>query len=752
MAAYIGLLPPVSRCHHVHFSRSGCQALACLLSPVLSAPSTARSLQAQGPLCGVRMSAHGPVRSEGDVQRWPLPGPLVWQLVCLALLAMVLSGVVSAWLLVRSAGQQALEQLQSQQTDEVEMVARLLASKIEQSQKVLRTLAAGITPAMLDSPALLQGLLQQGLPAVPFFDAVQVARQDGQLRVNLRNGRFESLAGVEPVERDALRRTLVSGKPMVSELVAARASEARVLFTMPLLRSDGAVLGVVAGALRLQSQGLLPASMAPPQRGHSRLVVFTRDGTILLHSDPARTQTLVRDEPGLAQAHARWLAEAQPITGAGSTQRLPGYIVSMAGIPLPQWMVARVTDSGAVLAPLQEAQRQAWWLATASMALLGALVVLTMLWLAQPLARLCERAQALWPPAPGPAPDWPRAGGEVGALVQVFQYLEQQRAHHQQQHQALAGRFQAILEHASVGIVITRGGRLKVLGRQACQMLGYTAQELQGQPARILYPSEADYAELGARVQAGFAAHGAFEGEVCFRRKDASPVWARVQGRAVQAHSMRGGTVWILEDITALRAARQHGAWAATHDSLTQLPNRQGLEQRLHLLLAERAQRLSVAPPVPSPEPAPAGQGCDGVVLFLDLDHFSVVNDVAGHGAGDDVLRRVAGLVQAQVRQIGWAARLGGDQFVVVLPGCTLAHAQVVAEQLRATVQAWAPAYQGRSFALGVSIGLVVLDTARDQVRSVLHAADMACYQAKRAGRNRVVVGDRHSPHGPDTP
>lgn len=727
-----------------------------MLAPALSSPPTVRSLPAPCLLRGGRMSAHGPARSGGDVPRWSPPGPLVWQLVCLALLAMVLSGVVSAWLLARSAGQQALEQLQSQQTDEVEMVARLLASKIEQSQKVLRTLASGITPAMLDSPAPLQGLLQQGLPAVPFFDAVQVARQDGQLRVNLRNGRFEPLAGLEPAERDALRRTLASGKPVVSELVAGRASEARVLFTMPLLRSDGAVLGVVAGALRLQSQGLLPASMAPPQRSNSRLVVFTRDGTILLHSDPARTQTLVRDEPGLAQAHARWLAHAQPVTDAGSTQRLPGYIVSMAGIPLPQWMVARVTDSDAVLAPLQEAQRQAWWLATAGMALLGALVVLTMLWLAQPLARLCERAQTLWAPMPGPAPDWPRAGGEVGALVQAFQYLDQQRAQHQQQHQALAGRFEAILEHASVGIVITRGGRLKVLGRQACQMLGYAAQELQGQPARILYPSEADYAELGVRVQADFAAHGAFEGEVCFRRKDASPVWARVQGRAVQAHSMRGGTVWILEDITALREARQHDAWAATHDSLTQLPNRHGLEQRLRLLLADRAQRLNVAPLVPCAGSAsaavPAGQDCDGVVLFLDLDHFSVVNDVAGHGAGDDVLRRVAGLVQAQVRQIGWAARLGGDQFVVVLPGCTLAHAQAVAEQLRATVQAWAPAYHGRSFALGVSIGLVVLDTARDQVQSVLHAADMACYQAKRAGRNRVVVGGARHPPGPDTP
>ena len=694
------------------------------------------------------MSAPAPAPPESDLPRWPLPGAMVLQLVCLALLAVALSGVLSAWLLARSAGPQALQQLQTQQTEEVEMVARLLASKIEQSQKVLRTLATDITPAMLESPASLKLLLRQGLPAVPFFDAIQVVRQDGQLYVNLRSGSFEPLANLEPAERDALRRTLVGGKPMVSELVAGRTSEARVLFTMPLLRSDGAVLGVVAGALRLQSQGLLPASMVLPPRGNARLVVFTRDGTILLHSDPARTQGLVRDEPGLAQAHAQWLAQAHPVTDAGSTQRLQGYVVSMAGIPLPQWMVARVSDAGAVLAPLQEAQRQAWWLAAAGMALLGTLLALTMLWLALPLARLRERAQVLWlPTQPAAAPDWPQAGGEVGALVQVFQHLEQQQAQHQQQHQALAGRFQAILEHASVGIVITRNGCLQVLGRQACQMLGYTGQELQGQPARMLYPSDAAYAELGTQVQSRFAAHGMFDGEVCFRRKDASLVWARVQGCAVQVQGMQGGTVWILEDMTALHEARQQNAWAVTHDSLTQLPNRQGLEQRLRLLLAERAQRQHAMPLTPAQPttPTPPDESGDSVVLFLDLDHFNLVNDVAGHDAGDDVLLHVAGLVQAQVRHMGWAARLGGDQFVVVLPGCPLAHGLAVAEQLRTAVHDWQPAYQGRSFALGVSIGVVVLDGAgQHEVPAVLHAADMACYEAKRAGRNQVVLGALH--------
>ncbi|HQS61901.1 MAG TPA: GGDEF domain-containing protein, partial [Acidovorax defluvii] len=136
------------------------------------------------------------------------------------------------------------------------------------------------------------------------------------------------------------------------------------------------------------------------------------------------------------------------------------------------------------------------------------------------------------------------------------------------------------------------------------------------------------------------------------------------------------------------------------------------------------------------------GEG-DGVMLFLDLDYFTVVNDVAGHDAGDDVLRHVARLLESQVRQIGWAARLGGDEFAVVLPGCSLARGQALAEQLRAAVQAWEPSYQGRSFTLGVSIGLVVLDASLQDVPSVLYAADMACYDAKRAGRNRVET--RHA-------
>ena len=107
----------------------------------------------------------------------------------------------------------------------------------------------------------------------------------------------------------------------------------------------------------------------------------------------------------------------------------------------------------------------------------------------------------------------------------------------------------------------------------------------------------------------------------------------------------------------------------------------------------------------------------------------------------------VAQLLQAQVGQSGWVARLGGDKYGVLLPGCSATHGALVAEQLRLAVQSWEPIYQGRSFSLGVSIGLVVLDARVHSAGAVLQAADMACYRAKRAGRNQV---QRH-PAAPDT-
>ncbi len=685
-----------------------------------------------------------------------LPGALIAKLVALAVLAVLLAGGGAGWLVSQAASQAALQRLVHQQNDEVETVARLLASKIEQSQRVLGTVAEGIAPGLLDAPASLEGLVRQGLPAARFFDAMQIARKDGQLSVNLQSGRLQQASALDPAERDCLVRTLVDGRPLVSDLIGSTPGDARVMFTMPLRQGEGAVTGALAGVLRLQSQGLLPQSMAMPARDDSRLIVFTRDGVILSHPQRERVLGHVRDEPGLALAYARWQRMEQPLTGRAFTDREAGHVVSLAGVPLPQWMVARVSDAGMLAAPDEGALRSAWWMAGGGVLAIALLSGAAMLWMARPLSQLSHCAQRMLNAhvanhdgAGGAgrgaaARIWPRSRGEVDALVRVCTQMEAQRWQDRRDAAVTAARLDAVLAHAPVGIVIARGDVLDVAGVHAARMLGYAPAELHGLPAQALHASPAEYAQWLQRVREAFIAHGCFDGDVRFLRKDGSPVWARVlahrpAGSAAQAQAV--GTIWLLEDITAERGSRQLRGWVAGHDPLTGLLNREAFVERLGELMGAQQQ---LQPGTPTAVRA-AGQGGAElgtlVVLFLDLDHFTVVNDQAGHDAGDEVLRHVARLIEEQVRHVGWPARLGGDEFAVVLPACSRARGHEIAELIRTAIAAWEPSYAGRSFFVSASVGLVAREAGtagEDQVTQLLRAADMACYEAKRQGRNQV--------------
>ena len=686
-------------------------------------------------------AAWEPEPEESAASGW-YPGPLVRKLLLVALGAIVLSGALAAWWVSHAMREEAMDRLVSQQNDEVELVARLLASKIEQSQKVLSTVAEGITPEILDSPASLGWLLQQGLPAVRFFDAIQVARKDGTLSVNLRYGRLTKASDLDPVERDYLVRTLVNGKPLVSGLIGSTAADARVMFTMPLLRGEGRVIGVVSGVLRLQSQGLLPHSLALPARSDSRLVVFTRDGVILSHPLLERVLGQVSDEPGLAQAYARWRSAAQVFNGGTFTQAQADHVVSLAGVPMPQWGVVRVREAQTMLAPLQQARRRALEqvvVATAGVCLLATLLVL---WLTRPLTLLRLRARAVLEAdadehhgAASATGDvaWPRSSGEVDDVVRVCTRLLETRRKSQRGADTLVRQLQAVLEHVPLGVAVARAEQVEVVSQQVCRLLGYTPQELQGRNLIDLLAPDEGGDDMARQVHEAFAAHGAFDGELPLRRKDGGVLWGRVQGQLVQPAEPGRGVVWTVQDCTAEREARAQQAWEGSHDALTQLLNPAEFERRLQVLLADRAQRRA-QPGALAPE--------QGVLLFMDVDHFTVVNDLAGRAVAEDVLRRLARLLEAEVQRSGWAARLGGDEFAVLLPASNLANGQAVAERLRAAVQAWEPAYQGRSFTLGLSIGLVPLVPGLRDAAAVLRAADMACYDAQCAGRNRVHLGE----------
>jgi diguanylate cyclase (GGDEF)-like protein len=124
----------------------------------------------------------------------------------------------------------------------------------------------------------------------------------------------------------------------------------------------------------------------------------------------------------------------------------------------------------------------------------------------------------------------------------------------------------------------------------------------------------------------------------------------------------------------------------------------------------------------------------------VDLDRFKVVNDVAGHIAGDAVLKQVSGLMQQQVRESDMLARIGGDEFGVILRHCDIAHAQRVANGMHRALEEFKFPWKERQFRFGASIGALEFTPGETSVTDLLRAADLACYAAKHGGRRRTHV------------
>ena len=163
----------------------------------------------------------------------------------------------------------------------------------------------------------------------------------------------------------------------------------------------------------------------------------------------------------------------------------------------------------------------------------------------------------------------------------------------------------------------------------------------------------------------------------------------------------------------------------ATHDSLTQMLNRGGFMEQATQRLAD----------IPTLQPLSVS------LLMLDIDHFKRINDTRGHGGGDQVLAVFAETVKDCLREHDLLARLGGEEFAVLLPESDGYRAQRVAERIRAAVEAKpVQLVDQEPLQVTVSIGIAVAEAERAEINSLLSIADTALYQAKRGGRNRVVL------------
>jgi diguanylate cyclase (GGDEF)-like protein/PAS domain S-box-containing protein len=213
--------------------------------------------------------------------------------------------------------------------------------------------------------------------------------------------------------------------------------------------------------------------------------------------------------------------------------------------------------------------------------------------------------------------------------------------------------------------------------------------------------------------------------EAQFQKKSGEIFWGQMSASVMDVDGVPC-ILSITRDITDAKVAETEIRDLAFYDTLTRLPNRRLMWERLRQTLA-----------------ACARSNCKGAVLFIDLDNFKTLNDTLGHKMGDMLLQEVAQRLSTCMRESDTVARLGGDEFVVILEDLSetsheaAAHAKTVAEKILTTI--YTPYVLADHVCLSTcSIGITVFGDKRESIDDVLQQADIAMYQAKSAGRNTV--------------
>jgi diguanylate cyclase (GGDEF)-like protein/PAS domain S-box-containing protein len=288
---------------------------------------------------------------------------------------------------------------------------------------------------------------------------------------------------------------------------------------------------------------------------------------------------------------------------------------------------------------------------------------------------------------------------------------------------SVPGLFQRILDYADVAVIATDADGVILQANQgACRMFGYQADEFPGLSVHLLLPPH--QRQHHARALREFERSEALEmpmghrGEVSGYRRDGSlfPAEASISKFRDGPQTVLVAT---LRDITTKKRAEHELTWRATHDPLTRLPNRALIRERLENAL-RRSER--------------SGQRV--ALLFIDLDHFKLVNDSCGHDAGDRLLVRVANILLEQVRAGDTVGRLGGDEFVVLCEHVERTEAiEHLAERINDALRI-PIAFEGRELTCTASIGLALGDGATTNVEDMLRNADVAMYVSKEQGRD----------------
>lgn len=291
-------------------------------------------------------------------------------------------------------------------------------------------------------------------------------------------------------------------------------------------------------------------------------------------------------------------------------------------------------------------------------------------------------------------------------------------------------RLEGILRSVGDGVYgVDRKGRVTFINPAARDMLGIASdQRVEGQLARDLFhyafedgtPMPAASCYMSQCYQQGSQVAG---WQTVFWHEVGRPLPVECTVYPLEIDGRREGSVVAFRDVSARKLLEEELRWQATHDSLTKLLNRAffetQLEQEVHRL--RRSDQTSA-------------------LLFIDVDRFKYINDTAGHAAGDQLLIEVSHRLRARLRASDTLARIGGDEYAIVLRNISTNLVATTADEFRRVMVSKPFMYGGKAYRVSCTIGAAILDNRTQTVSEAMANADIACHLAKNRGRNQIHV------------
>lgn len=609
--------------------------------------------------------------------------------------------------------------LQAQLDTQVKLVADQLDDKMRGKFLALHRMARNIGDPRTLTPAQFESFANMSVSMPETFNTLFVADLDGHMRYD---STFATTA-INIADRDYFRQLLAGAPQAASSVIAGKITNSPgIVLAVPVTDKQGKLIGVIGGAVNLLRQNFIVdlASNAVGQTGRYCLIskdnppryVIQADVTrILSPVGPVQTLCGVRDGGSNEWLHMHPLVARAPMATTG-------------------WTVVAVLPGAEAFDPLARVRRRVILLAIAAIAM----TALVMWCVARCMLRPLDKLRVLVARSGGDMRAMQslpvQRADEIGALANAFRDMMERLGERtealevsREAARASVRRMQEIADRVPYLVAYLDGDERFAFVNRACetrlrrrrdQILGATARELLGVSL---------YREFAPHLVRAFAGEAAtftwdFGEGAAYRCFEVSyqPEWA--------TQNVLAGVHLFVRDITIERTNERRWRRESHTDHLTGLLNRKGFDQAL----AAAVRR------------AREGAGAQAL-LFVDLDRFKLVNDTWGHALGDELLRRLAKRLVANVREGDVLARFGGDEFAVIMRDV---HDALDVERTALSILDAASRPMALSVGevtVGACVGVAMVASGEDKTPDMLfEAADRALYDAKHGGRGLFVL------------